>query len=157
MSEPSRPIPPDDLGLPVVEAGPPPVRLPADAPEALAALDQALAGSEPGPALREVAARWPGNVEVWARLSDLALRAGQTVEAYAFARTGYHRGLDLLRRNGWRGMGPVPWAHQPNQAVLRAIQALGLASAALGDRAEADRCRQLLLECDPTQPLELSR
>ena len=107
-------------------------------------------------ALRDVAARWPGNVEVWARLSDLALRSGQTVEAYAFARTGYHRGLDLLRRNGWRGMGPVPWAHQPNQAVLRAIQALGLASAALGDSAEADRCRQLLLDSDPTAPLELS-
>jgi hypothetical protein len=156
MSEPGRPIPPDNLGLPVVEAGPPAVRLPAEAPEALAALERALAQPDPGPALRELAARWPGNVEVWAYLSDLALRSGQPVEAYAFARTGYHRGLDLLRRNGWRGLGPVPWAHRPNQAVLRAIQALRLASAALGDQAEADRCRQLLLDSDPTAPLELS-
>ena len=152
MSDSPRPITPGDSGLPVFE-GPPAVQLPPEDPAAVAALEQALQAVDSGAALREVAGRWPGFVEVWARLAEQALRAGQTVEAYAFARTGYHRGLDLLRRSGWRGLGPIPWAHQPNQGVLRAIQALMQTSAALGDQPEADRCRQLLLDSDPSDPL----
>ena len=49
---------------------------------------------------------------------------GSTVTGYAFARTGYHRGLDQLRRSGWKGAGPVPWSHEPNQGFLRALGAL---------------------------------
>ena len=67
----------------------------------------------------------------------------------AFARTGYHRGLDRLRANGWKGWGPVPFSHEPNQGVLRAIAALALASKAIGDDAEYDRCRQMLSDADP--------
>lgn len=152
MSDSPQPITPGDSGLPVFE-GPPAVQLPPEETAAVAALEQALQAADAGAALREVAARWPGFVEAWARLAEQALRTGQPVEAYAFARTGYHRGLDQLRRNGWRGMGPVPWAHQPNRGVLRAIQALRQTSAALGDPAEADRCRQLLLDSDPSDPL----
>ena len=37
---------------------------------------------------------------------------------YAYARVGYHRSLDLLRRNGWKGHGPVPWEHEPNRGFL---------------------------------------
>lgn len=68
------------------------------------------------------------------------------VAAYAYARTGYHRGLDALRRAGWRGQGPIPAAHQPNQGFLRALLALAEAAAAIGEQDEADRCRQFLLD-----------
>ncbi|MEY8210431.1 DUF3151 domain-containing protein [Corynebacterium sp. MNWGS58] len=69
--------------------------------------------------------------------------------AYSCARTGYHRGLDCLRANGWKGWGPVPFSHEPNQGVLRAIAALALASQAIGDDDEYDRCRQMLSDADP--------
>ena len=45
------------------------------------------------------------------------------VEAYAYARTGYHRGLDQLRRSGWKGFGPIPFSHEPNRGFLRALAA----------------------------------
>ena len=55
---------------------------------------------------------------------------GRTVvESYAYARVGYHRGLDLLRRNGWKGHGPVPWEHEPNRGFLRCLHALARAAA----------------------------
>ena len=62
----------------------------------------------------------------WATLAEEALadRAVDDVTAYAYARVGYHRSLDLLRRNGWKGHGPVPWEHEPNQGFLRALAAL---------------------------------
>jgi len=75
------------------------------------------------------------------------------VAAYAYARTGYHRGLDQLRRNGWRGHGPVPWSHAPNQGFLRAVNALGRAADAIGEADEATRCAQLLRDSDPEAPL----
>ena len=72
----------------------------------------------------------------------------QRAIAYAYARTAYHRSLDRLRANGWKGWGPVPFAHEPNQGVLRAIAALALASQKIGDTAEYERCRQMLLDAD---------
>src|SRR3954471_11389862 len=122
-------------------AGPPPVLLPED-PEPRAALD---AGDDPS----SVAARWPSSSLAWANLAETALANGRPVEAYAFARTGYHRGLDALRRNGWKGFGPVPLAHEPNQGVLRSIAALSRAAEAIDETAETERCRQLLLDSDP--------
>jgi hypothetical protein len=77
------------------------------------------------------------------------------VAAYAYARTGYHRGLDALRRSGWRGYGPVPWEHAGNQGFLRALAALGKAAEAIGETAEAERCRTLLTDCDPRAVEEL--
>src|SRR5512147_1528964 len=74
---------------------------------------------------------------------------GDAVTAYAFARTGYHRGLDQLRRSGWRGSGPVPWSHEPNRGFLRCLNLLGLAAAAIGEDEEAARCAQFLRDCDP--------
>ncbi len=62
------------------------------------------------------------------------------MEAYAYARTGYHRGLDALRRNGWKGHGPVPWSHGPNQGFLRCLAALARAAEAIGETDEATRC-----------------
>ena len=77
--------------------------------------------------------------------------------AYAFARTGYHRGLDALRRSGWKGHGPVPWEHEPNRGFLRALNALGLAAAAIGEDDEAQRCAQFLADSSPTAAAELAR
>lgn len=98
----------------------------------------------------EVAAAFPTSSEAWASLAEAALSAGQPIQAYAYARTGYHRGLDALRKAGWRGTGPVPWAHGPNQGVLRAIAALGTAAEAIGEASEVERTAALLDDCDPT-------
>ncbi|ESV65527.1 hypothetical protein L833_2919 [Mycobacteroides abscessus MAB_091912_2446] len=69
--------------------------------------------------------------------------------AYAFARTGYHRGLDQLRRNGWKGFGPVPYSHEPNRGFLRAVAALARAAKLIGEDHEYARCCDLLDDCDP--------
>jgi hypothetical protein len=122
---------------------PPPVLLPAEP-----AADGALAGAAADDnAVKAVAARYPAYSAGWARLSDLALAAGDPVAAYAYARTGYHRGLDQLRRNGWRGHGPVPWSHAPNRGFLRSVNALARAAEAIGESEEAARCAQLLRDC----------
>ncbi len=97
-----------------------------------------------------VAAAHPEFSGAWAALADRALDEGDAVAAYAFARTGYHRGLDQLRRAGWNGHGPVPWSHQPNQGFLRALAGLARAAAEIGEDSEARRCREFLDECDPT-------
>ena len=116
---------------------PPDTLLPADdqASAALAAADPA-----------EVAARFPAYCAAWAALAERALASGDNVSAYAFARTGYHRGLDQLRRAGWKGYGPVPWEHEPNQGFLRALAALANAAAAIGEDDEAERCQIFLAE-----------
>jgi hypothetical protein len=142
--------------LPVV-SGPLAVLLPADPPEASRALEEALEAQDGGQALRSIVARWPAFVDGWARLGEWAYRQGRDVEAFAFFRTAYHRGLDRLRQNGWRGMGAIPWTHGPNRGVLRAIHGLMLASAALGEADEARRCRQLLLDSDPSDPFGVSK
>jgi len=121
-------------------AGPPPTLLPEDdaARDRLSAL--LAAGEDPRPA----AAEHPAYSLAWAVLAERMLDAGDAVTAYAFARTGYHRGLDALRRAGWRGTGPVPWEHEPNRGFLRALAALGRAAAAIGEEPEAQRCREFL-------------
>jgi hypothetical protein len=136
---PPDPVPPD---LPDnLLAGPPPVRL-SDDGEVRAAL---AATADPA----AVAARFPASSAAWAALAERALAEGRTVEAYAYARTGYHRGLDALRRAGWKGHGPVPWSHEPNRGFLRALAALGRAAAAIGEESEAQRCSAFLRDCDP--------
>jgi hypothetical protein len=102
--------------------------------------EKALAGSD----AREVAARFPSYSAAWASLASAALAAGDPVAAYAYARTGYHRGLDQLRRSGWRGNGPIPWSHEPNRGFLRSLYLLGQAADAIGEDDEAERCAQFL-------------
>ena len=85
----------------------------------------------------------------WAALALRLVEMEEPVKAYACARTGYHRGLDALRANGWRGTGPVPWDHEPNQGVLRAIGALVVTAKLLGEEEEVIRCLNLLHDCDP--------
>src|SRR6185437_3991187 len=85
----------------------------------------------------------------WAMLAEAALDDGHPVTAYAYARTGYHRGLDALRRSGWKGHGPIPWSHAPNRGFLRSLHALSQAAAAIGESDEAARCAQFLRDSDP--------
>lgn len=114
-------------------------------PEAtLLPVDPAAARLDAGEDARAVAAAYPTSSLAWALLAEEALGAGHAVEGYAYARTGYHRGLDALRKGGWRGAGPVPWSHEPNRGVLRAIAALAEAAAAIGEDAERQRCVELL-------------
>ena len=127
--------------------GPPPVLLPGD-PEAEAAL---LAGENPA----IVAAAHPSASVAWAELAEEALEADKAITAYAYARTGYHRGLDQLRRNGWKGFGPVPYGHVPNRGFLRCVAALARAADTIGETEEVARCRDLLDDCDPGAHAEL--
>jgi hypothetical protein len=125
----------------------PPTKLPED--PAVARLD---AGEDP----TAVAADDPASSAAWAALAERALADQRPVDAYAYARTGYHRGLDALRRAGWKGNGPIPWSHEPNRGFLRALHALGRAAAALGEDDEATRCAQFLADSDPDAVIALS-
>lgn len=127
---------------------PPATLLPTDDP-AQSALDAALVPTADPAALPAAAAAHPVYSAAWAALAARAQAAGEPVTAYAFARTGYHRGLDQLRRHGWRGSGPVPWSHRPNQGFLRSLHQLALAASAIGETDEAARCAQFLRDCDP--------
>ncbi len=100
----------------------------------------------------ELAGRYPACLAAWAELGEAALAVGRTVDAYAFFRVGYHRGLDRIRQAGWRGSGRVPWSHEPNRGFLRSLRGLQLAAAALGERDEADRCLTFLRDLAPDMP-----
>lgn len=122
--------------------GPPPTHLPDD-PEPRELLAN-------GTAPADVAAKYPTSSLAWAQLADDAFERGSVVESYAYARTGYHRGLDSLRRNGWKGHGPVPWEHEPNRGFLRALHGLARAAQAIGEQEEYERCSQFLKDSSPT-------
>ncbi|MEL4358595.1 MULTISPECIES: DUF3151 domain-containing protein [unclassified Luteococcus] len=95
----------------------------------------------------EVVRDHPTSSLCWAMLAEAALQdenLEDDLTAYAYARTGYHRGLDALRRSGWKGSGPVPWRHVPNQGFLRCLWALSVAAGRIGETDEADRCAQFL-------------
>ena len=134
--------------------GPAPVLLPTTHPDTAARA--ALAA---GLSVRDAVRLEPASSYLWALLAEEALAPADDVRpaarpdpvaAYAYARTGYHRGLDALRRAGWRGQGPVPPEHVPNQGVLRAVLARAEAAAAIGETAEAERCAQLLVDSGTT-------
>ena len=126
--------------------GPPPVKLPVDPAAALMA-----AGESAG----DVARQNPTSSLAWAVLAEAALDRGDDVAAYAYARVGYHRGLDLLRRNGWKGAGPIPWTHEPNRGFLRSLSALGQAAALFEEKDEVARVQAFLRDADPQIPAEL--
>jgi uncharacterized protein DUF3151 len=99
-----------------------------------------------------VAARWPECLAAWAALGEESLSEDRPVEAYAYFRVGYHRGLDRIRRAGWRGSGRVPWAHEGNRGFLRSLKGLGLAAGAIGETQEEERCRDFLGQLAPDAP-----
>ena len=134
-----------------MSSGLPSTVLPAADPDARAALAEALAVDEGHrrDAIARVVARYPRFLEGWAALGD----AGRDdVERYAAYRVGYHRGLDALRANGWRGSGYVRWSEPSNRGFLRSLAGLGAMAAAIGEHDEADRCAQFLLQLDPHAP-----
>jgi hypothetical protein len=123
--------------------GPPPTLLPDDP-----AAKSLAGGAEP----REVARLHPASSLAWAAASEQALDASDDIVAYAFARVGYHRGLDALRRSGWKGHGSIPWSHEPNRGFLRSLAALAAAADRIGETDEALRCREFLSDADPEAP-----
>ena len=127
--------------------GPPPTYLLPD--------EEAAAALQAGEAPEEVAARFPTYSAAWAALAAAAFARGDAVTAYAYARTGYHRGLDQLRRAGWHGNGPIPWEHEPNRGFLRSLHMLAASAAAIGEDDEAGRCEQFLRESSPAAAAEL--
>lgn len=121
--------------------GPDPTYLPSD--------EEAREFLKAGASATEAAAKFPQVSYPWALLAKDALAAGESVQAYAYARTGYHRGLDGLRKSGWRGQGPIPAGHEPNQGFLLALLLLAEAAETIGESDEAERCRMFAADSDP--------
>ena len=82
----------------------------------------------------------------------MGANANSTVEAYAYFRVGYHRGLDSLRANGWKGSGYVRWEHPSNRGFLSCLHGLSRCAAEIGELDEAERCELFLRQCDPAWP-----
>ena len=118
--------------------GPTPFVLPAEPDDLMAAIDRSRTDL---PALRSVVLASPTSLFAWAALGDAE---PEQVHRYAAYRIGYHRGLDALRGNGWRGTGDVRWSEPTNRGFLRSLLGLHLMSRAIGDLAEADRTIQFL-------------
>ena len=114
-------------------------------PDAAVAAALEAAGSDRA-AVGRVVADNPKLLAGWATLGDLAADA---IEAYAYYRVGYHRGLDALRANGWRGSGYVRWRHETNRGFLRALDGLRRMALEIGESEEAERCDDFLHQLDP--------
>jgi hypothetical protein len=106
-----------------------------------------LSGDDRRAAVAEVVASDPRFLDGWAALGDLGR---DTIDRYAAYRVGYHRGLDALRANGWRGSGYVRWAEPTNRGFLRCMRGLGEMAEVIGEVDEAERCRLFLLQLDPS-------
>lgn len=134
-----------DAPVSLTPSGPPETVLdpePVDAQRALAAATDRTA-------VAAVVARFPRCLDGWARLGALGR---DDIERYACFRVGYHRGLDRLRANGWRGSGYVRWVHETNRGFLRALAGLAATAAAIGEVDEAERCELFLRQLDPSWP-----
>lgn len=101
---------------------------------------------EAGLPARDAVRLHPDSSAAWAAVAIDAGADDRDIEWYAFARVGYHRGLDALRRNGWKGHGPIPWSHVPNRGFLMCLAELSKAAGALGEDAESERCAQFLAD-----------
>jgi hypothetical protein len=132
-------------------SGPPETVLDAEPAAVLDALEGALAlpESERRAAVAVLVGQRPSFLDGWARLGELGR---DPVERYAAFRVGYHRGLDRLRQNGWRGSGYVRWAHPENRGFLRALDGLRAAAAEIGETDEEERCALFLVQLDPDWP-----
>ena len=129
-------------------SGPPETVLDPEPADALQRLQAAadLPDDDRRRAVASVVADHPRCLHAWAALGD---EARDQIEAYAAYRVGYHRGLDRLRANGWRGTGYVRWQHAENQGFLRSLDGLRAAAGAIGESDEAERCAQFLQQLDP--------
>lgn len=132
-----------------LSTGLPETVLPAAPENWTAALARATATEGAGriTAVSEVARACPRFLAAWATLAELA---DDDVQSYAYARVGYHRGLDALRAAGWRGSGYVRWRHETNRGFLRSVEALRRAAGAIGETEEEERCALFLRQLDPS-------
>lgn len=140
-----------DRPVSLYTSGPPETVLDPEPAEALAGLESALQSSEAGrrDAVAAVVARFPRFLDGWASLGELGR---DDIERYAAFRVGYHRGLDRLRANEWRGSGYVRWSHPENRGFLRSVHGLSATAAAINERDEAERCDHFLHQLDPDWP-----
>ncbi len=132
-----------------LSSGPSETILDPEPSDALEALVVAQNDDDPVAAVAGVCSRWPRVLAAWASLGD-ALE--DPALAYAAYRTGYHRGLDRLRANGWRGSGYVPWRHETNRGFLRSLAGLQACAALIGEADEEERCALFLQQLDPEWP-----
>ena len=133
-------------------SGPPETVLPIAVREITDRLASALAMDDVDQrrdAVSAIVAEHPRYLDGWARLGELGRHP---IERYAAFRVGYHRGLDTLRQNGWRGSGYVRWEHPTNRGVLRALHGLHVAATEIGEQDEAERTALFLLQLDPSWP-----
>ena len=108
----------------------------------------AAAPGQPGRGIvAEVVVQHPTSLNAWAEYGD---RARDDLERYMAYRIGYHRGLDALRQNGWRGSGYVRWRNESNRGFLRCLAGLARLASLIGDAGEADRCLTFLAQLDPS-------
>lgn len=127
--------------------GIPTTELPEPSQGERAALDEALAADDPRSAVSELVAGDPRSLDGWAAQGDLGR---DVMDRYAAYRVGYHRGLDALRANGWRGSGYVRWSAPGNQGFLHCLLGLHLMAMHIGEEDEATRCAQFLMQLDPS-------
>lgn len=105
----------------------------------------------------ELPKKFPDQPLAWAIAAEYAWKQGEVLGSYAFARVGYHRALDQLRKSGWKGAGPVPYAHEGNRGFLWCLAALGRAAKAIGEEAEVYRLANFIAECTGSEhQLDLS-
>ncbi|MEX2505054.1 MAG: DUF3151 family protein [Egicoccus sp.] len=97
-------------------------------------------------AVSAVVADHPTFLEGWAQLAALGR---EPIERYAYARVGYHRGLDALRGAGWGGRGFVRWSQTTNRSFLACLVRLRKAAADIGEQSEVERIDGFLYELDP--------
>lgn len=110
-------------------------------------LGQALQADDPRHAVSAFVAAHPRSLDGWAAHGDLGR---DVMDRYAAYRVGYHRGLDALRANGWRGSGYVRWSAPGNEGFLRCLLGLHLMATEIGEEDEATRCAQFLMQLDPS-------
>jgi Protein of unknown function (DUF3151) len=130
-------------------SGPPRTVLPDEAGSVNEALRLALASplDDRRSLVAEVVVANPRSLNAWAALGSLGR---DEIERYAAFRVGYHRGLDALRANGWRGSGYVRWADETNRGFLRCLRGLQQMAAAIGERDEAERIAVFMQQLDPS-------
>ena len=144
---------PGNPGNPVtLGTGPPETILHDEPSNARSELSDALSlpsAADRRAAVAVVVADHPRFLAGWAELGEIAELAGSHLEAYAYFRVGYHRGLDALRASGWRGSGFVRWIHPSNRPFLRCVDGLRRMATAIGEADEEERCQQFLRQLDP--------
>jgi hypothetical protein len=99
----------------------------------------------------ELPIKFPDQPLAWAIAAESAWQSGQVLGSYAYARVGYHRALDQLRKSGWKGAGPVPFAHEGNRGFLWCLAALGRAAKEIGEETEVYRLANFIAECTGTE------